>query len=100
MFLFYVFWEVQLIPMYLMIGIWGGPNRVFATMKFFLYTFAGSVLMMVAIMALYFLNHHYTGVYTSDMVKLMSTPLPAHHGCPGLTLKLLRQARFCLQASC
>ncbi len=77
-FLFYVFWEVQLIPMYLMIGIWGGPNRVFATMKFFLYTFAGSVLMMVAIMALYFLNHHYTGVYTSDMVKLMSTPLPAH----------------------
>ncbi len=78
MFLFYVFWEVQLIPMYLMIGIWGGPNRVFATMKFFLYTFAGSVLMMVAIMALYFLNHHYTGVYTSDMVKLMSTPLPAH----------------------
>ncbi len=78
MFLFYVFWEVQLIPMYLMIGIWGGPNRVFATMKFFLYTFAGSVLMMVAIMALYFLNHHYTGVYTTDIVKLMSTPLPAH----------------------
>ncbi len=78
MFLFYVFWEVQLIPMYLMIGIWGGPNRVFATMKFFLYTFAGSVLMMVAIMALYFLNHHFTGTYTSDMVKLMSTPLPAH----------------------
>jgi NADH-quinone oxidoreductase subunit M len=78
MFLFYVFWEVQLIPMYLMIGIWGGPNRVFATMKFFLYTFAGSVLMLVAIMALYFLNHHFTGTYTSDMVKLMATPLPAH----------------------
>jgi NADH-quinone oxidoreductase subunit M len=77
-FLFYVFWEVQLIPMYMMIGIWGGPNRVFATMKFFLYTFAGSVLMMVAIMALYFLNHHFTGTYTSDMVKLMSTSLPAH----------------------
>ncbi len=78
MFLFYVFWEVQLIPMYLMIGIWGGPNRVFATMKFFLYTFAGSVFMMIAIMALYFLNHHFTGTYTSDMVKLMATPLPAH----------------------
>ncbi len=77
-FLFYVFWEVQLIPMYLMIGIWGGPNRVFATMKFFLYTFAGSVLMMVAIMALYFLHHSMTGTYTSDMVKLMATPLPAH----------------------
>ncbi|WP_022670906.1 NADH-quinone oxidoreductase subunit M [Hippea alviniae] len=78
MFLFYVFWEVQLIPMYLMIGIWGGPNRVFATMKFFLYTFAGSVLMMVAIMALYFLHHHFTGTYTTDIVKLMETPLPHH----------------------
>ncbi len=77
-FLFYVFWEIQLIPMYLMIGIWGGPNRVFATMKFFLYTFAGSVLMMIAIMALYFLNHHFTGVYTTDMVQLMKTPLPLH----------------------
>jgi len=78
MFLFYVFWEFQLIPMYLMIGIWGGPNRVFATMKFFLYTFAGSVFMMVAIMALYFLHHSVTGEYTSNMIQLMSTPLPAH----------------------
>ncbi len=77
-FLFYVFWEVQLIPMYLMIGIWGGPNRVFATMKFFLYTFAGSVLMLIALMALYFLNYHFTGTYTMDMVKLMEIPLPAH----------------------
>ena len=77
-FLFYVFWELQLIPMYLMIGIWGGPNRVFATMKFFLYTFAGSVFMLVAIMALYFLHHKYTGTYTMDMVKLMQQPLPHH----------------------
>ncbi len=78
MFLFYVFWEVQLIPMYLMIGIWGGPHRVFATMKFFLYTFFGSVLMLVAIMALYFLHHKFTGTYTSDIVKLMQSPLPYH----------------------
>ncbi len=75
-FLFYVFWEFELIPMYLMIGIWGGPHRVFATMKFFLYTFTGSVFMLVAIMATYFLFHHYTGIYTFDMFQLASHPLP------------------------
>ncbi|MBT7442611.1 MAG: NADH-quinone oxidoreductase subunit M [Methylococcales bacterium] len=48
-FLFYVFWEGMLIPMFLIIGIWGGPNRVYATIKFFLYTFLGSVLMLVAL---------------------------------------------------
>ena len=47
--LFYVFWEAMLIPMFLIIGIWGGPNRVYATIKFFLYTFLGSVLMLVAL---------------------------------------------------
>lgn len=77
-FLFYVFWEFQLIPMYLMIGIWGGPNRVFATMKFFLYTFFGSVFMLVAIMALYFLHHTYYHEYTFNIVTLMSNPLPAN----------------------
>ncbi|NVJ48811.1 MAG: NADH-quinone oxidoreductase subunit M [Gammaproteobacteria bacterium] len=50
--LFYVFWEAMLIPMFLVIGIWGGPNRVYATMKFFLYTFAGSVLMLIALIYL------------------------------------------------
>ncbi|PMP87267.1 MAG: Fe-S-binding domain-containing protein, partial [Desulfurella sp.] len=77
-FLFYIFWEFQLIPMYLMIGIWGGPNRVFATMKFFLYTFFGSVFMLVALMALYFLHHAYYHEYTFNMVTLMSQPLPAN----------------------
>ena len=51
--LFYVFWEAQLIPMFLIIGIWGGPRRVHATVKFFLYTFLGSVLMLVALLYLY-----------------------------------------------
>ena len=50
--LFYVFWELVLIPMYLLIGIWGHERRIYATIKFFLYTFAGSVLMLVAILAL------------------------------------------------
>ena len=51
--LFYVFWEAMLIPMFLIIGIWGGPNRVYATIKFFLYTFLGSVFMLVAFLYLY-----------------------------------------------
>ncbi len=51
--LFYVFWEAMLIPMFLIIGIWGGPNRVYATIKFFLYTFFGSVLMLVALIYMY-----------------------------------------------
>jgi len=51
--LFYVFWEAMLIPMFLIIGIWGGPNRVYATIKFFLYTFFGSVFMLVALIYLY-----------------------------------------------
>lgn len=52
--LFYVFWEAMLIPMFLIIGVWGGPNRVYATIKFFLYTFFGSVFMLVALIYLYF----------------------------------------------
>jgi NADH-quinone oxidoreductase subunit M len=55
-FLFYVFWEVMLVPMYFLIGIWGGPRRLYAAIKFFLYTLAGSVLMLLGILALYFYN--------------------------------------------
>ncbi|MBI3628311.1 MAG: hypothetical protein HY217_01780, partial [Candidatus Rokubacteria bacterium] len=54
LFLFYVFWEAMLIPMYLIIGIWGGPNRLYAAVKFFLYTLAGSVLLLIAILVLFF----------------------------------------------
>jgi len=55
-FLFYVFWEVMLIPMFFLIGVWGGENREYAAIKFFLYTFAGSVLMLVGMIALYFVS--------------------------------------------
>ncbi len=55
-FLFYVFWEVMLVPMYFIIGIWGGARRLYAAIKFFLYTLAGSVLMLLSILALYFFN--------------------------------------------
>ncbi len=63
--LFYVFWEAMLIPMYLLIGVWGGPNRLYAAIKFFLYTLAGSILLLVAILALYFQGGH-----TFDIVQL------------------------------
>ncbi|MDQ6993409.1 MAG: NADH-quinone oxidoreductase subunit M [Mariprofundus sp.] len=56
--LFYFFWEAMLIPMYLIIGVWGGKNRVYATLKFFLYTLAGSVLMLVAVLAMYYKAGH------------------------------------------
>jgi NADH-quinone oxidoreductase subunit M len=77
LFLFYVFWEAMLVPMYLIIGIWGGPNRVYAAVKFILYTLAGSLLMLVAILALYFLNGTATGAYTFDLPVLARYVLPA-----------------------
>src|SRR5499425_1366978 len=54
MFLFFVFWEVMLLPMYFLIGIWGGPRKEYAAIKFFLFTLAGSVLLLLAIIALYY----------------------------------------------
>src|SRR5712691_4298659 len=61
LFLFYVFWDAMLIPMYLLIGIWGYDRRVYAAVKFILYTMAGSVLMLLAILALAYLNSSVTG---------------------------------------
>ena len=75
-FLFYVFWEVMLLPMYFLIGIWGGPRREYAAIKFFLYTLLGSVLMLLAILMLY---------YTSDLRLLSDEQLVAAHVVsPGL----------------
>ncbi|MCX7723738.1 MAG: NADH-quinone oxidoreductase subunit M [Thermodesulfovibrio sp.] len=69
-FLFYIFWEAMLIPMYLIIGVWGGPKRIYSAIKFFLYTFIGSVFMLVGILVLYF----HTG--TSDIIALMNKSYP------------------------
>lgn len=67
-FLFYVFWEVMLVPMYFLIGIWGGPNKLYAAIKFFLYTLFGSVLMLIGILALYFQSGKVNnGVNTFDL---------------------------------
>ncbi len=67
--LFYVFWEAMLVPMFIIIGLWGGPNRVYATIKFFLYTFLGSVLMLVAFIYLYFQAGSF------DLAALHAVPL-------------------------
>jgi NADH-quinone oxidoreductase subunit M len=79
-FLFFVFWEAMLVPMYLLIGIWGGPRKLYAAIKFFLYTLAGSVLMLLGILFLYFNNHSVTGVYTFSIPELYKTApaIPFH----------------------
>ena len=76
LFLFYVFWEAMLIPMYLVIGVWGGENRIYAAIKFVLYTMLGSVLMLVAILALYFHHGMATGTYTFDFPVLARYVIP------------------------
>jgi NADH-quinone oxidoreductase subunit M len=76
LFLFYVFWEAMLIPMYLIIGIWGGQNRIYAAIKFILYTLGGSLLMLVAILVLYFQHGAATNVYTFDLPVLARYVLP------------------------
>ncbi|PIQ97896.1 MAG: NADH-quinone oxidoreductase subunit M [Nitrospinae bacterium CG11_big_fil_rev_8_21_14_0_20_56_8] len=69
-FLFYAFWEFQLVPMYLIIGIWGGPRRIYAAVKFFLYTAVGSLLMLVAIIWIYFHIQEATGIFTTDLMYI------------------------------
>jgi NADH-quinone oxidoreductase subunit M len=76
LFLFYVFWEATLIPMYFLIGVWGGPRRIYAAVKFILYTMAGSLLMLVAILALYFLYRQASGEATFNLFQLQQLELP------------------------
>lgn len=75
MFLFYFFWEVMLIPMYFIIGIWGHENRIYAAYKFFIFTQASGLLMFAAILGLYFIHGTQTGIYTFDAMELINTSL-------------------------
>jgi NADH-quinone oxidoreductase subunit M len=84
LFLFFVFWEAMLIPMYLIIGVWGGGNRIYAAVKFVLYTMVGSALMLVAILALYYQHGAATGAYTFDVPTLARWVVP-----PGLGQNLM-----------
>ncbi len=79
LFLFYIFWEVMLVPMYFLIGIWGGGRRLYSAIKFFLFTLFGSLFMLLGILAVYFLNHnpeYGTGQFTFNILELYKLDLP------------------------
>lgn len=75
LFLFYFFWELMLVPMYFLIGIWGHENRIYAAIKFFIFTQAGGLLMLAAILGLYFIHGQNTGTYTFDYSQLLGTAM-------------------------
>jgi NADH-quinone oxidoreductase subunit M len=77
LFLFYFFWELMLVPMYFLIGIWGHENRTKAAYKFFLYTQASGLLMFISILGLYFVHGNSTGLYTFDYIQLLGTHMSA-----------------------
>jgi NADH-quinone oxidoreductase subunit M len=76
-FQFYLFWEVMLIPMYFIIGIWGGPRRIYAAVKFFLFTMVGSLLMLVAILSVYYIAWEQSGVLNLDLLRAPGIQTPA-----------------------
>jgi NADH-quinone oxidoreductase subunit M len=77
-FLFFVFWEAVLVPMYFIIGVWGGPRKLYAAIKFFLYTLAGGALMLLGILTLYFQHFRQFHFYTFEISELMKLSLPLH----------------------
>jgi len=78
MVLFYIFWEVMLLPMYLLIGIWGHEMRIYAAVKFILYTVAGSLLMLVGFIYLFWIGKQSLGYYTTDLLELYRVVVPYH----------------------
>ena len=74
--LFFLFWEVMLVPMYFLIGIWGSDRRLYSAIKFFLFTLVGSVVMLLGILAVYFYQYSVTGVYTFDVTQFHELNLP------------------------
>jgi NADH-quinone oxidoreductase subunit M len=87
LFLFYIFWEITLIPMYFIVGVWGGPRRIYAAVKFFIFTMAGSVFMLVAILYLAWFHHQQTGTWSYSYLDFLQTaPLMPITGtlAPGL----------------
>ena len=91
--LFYVFWEVMLVPMYFLIGVWGSERRLYAAIKFFLYTLAGSVLMLLAILAIYY----YRGTF--DIREILMHPFTAQDGLAAEVAVLGILFRVCNQSA-
>ncbi len=88
--LFYLFWEIQIIPMFFLVGIWGHENRIHAAIKFLLYTLAGSLFLLIALIALYVIHEQQTGLYTFSVYQLMQ------HGPLGRTTEILLFGAFLL----
>jgi NADH-quinone oxidoreductase subunit M len=88
--LFYLFWEIQIIPMFFLVGIWGHENRVHAAIKFLLYTLAGSLFMLIALIALYVIHGQQTGIYTFSVYQL------SQHGPLSRTTEILLFLAFLL----
>lgn len=86
---FYLFFEASLVPMFFLIGIWGGENRIYSAVKFFIYTALGSLLMLAAIIALYYLHAQATGTGTFDYVQLLETMKAGNLAFTGMTAALL-----------
>jgi proton-translocating NADH-quinone oxidoreductase chain M/proton-translocating NADH-quinone oxidoreductase chain N len=80
LFLFYIFWDAMLVPMYFLIGVWGYERRIYAAVKFILYTMAGSVLMLIAILGLAYLHSTATGAYSFDLLDLYALDIPRNLG--------------------
>ena len=74
--LFFLFWEVMLVPMYFLIAIWGSANRLYSAIKFFLFTLVGSVVMLLGILAVYFYHHEVTGIYSFDITRFHQLNMP------------------------
>jgi len=96
--LFYVFYEAMLIPLYFIIGIWGGPKRVFATIKFFLYTMVGSMLMLVSILSIFFMVHSFDLTYVQSHLQGALVAYGAHAGAIEMLLFLGFFAAFAVKA--
>ncbi len=93
-FLFYVFWEVMLVPMYFLIGVWGGPRKLYAAIKFFLYTLVGSVLLLLGILALYFI---YPSIAAQHPEIAAQFGASQHFRCAGVSCDRRRTCRFNFQ---
>ncbi len=87
--LFYLFWEIQIIPMFFLVGIWGHEKRIQAAIKFLLYTLGGSLALLIALIALYVIHGHQTGIYTFSVYQLIQ------HGPLGALRKSCSSPPFC-----
>ena len=102
LFLFYLFWDAMLIPMYFLIGIWGYDRRIYAAIKFILYTMAGSVLMLIAIIWLAYYHQAVTGVPSFDLVDLLALDIPrgaADVAVPGVRASRSRSRCRCSRST-